>query len=173
MDESDTGTRHASRALIVDEDGRVLLAEHETFEGDQTVWVGLGGGVEAGESLHDALVRELDEEAGLVLRPDAVPALVWIQRADVEVGAWTTIQNHYFLIAADAFEAIPDPVGSHGRPLDAGMLSMRWWTPEEIDRGERDPGILFSPRDFPRLFRELLSATRGGTLPETPPRLGL
>lgn len=173
MEQPERRARHASRALIVDADHRVLLAEHDTSDSDRTVWVGLGGGVEAGESLHDALVRELMEEADLVLRADAEPTLVWVQDAEVAVGPWTAIRNHFFLIPAEDLASIPEPIGSHGRPLDAGMLSLRWWTRDEIDRGERDPDTLFSPRDFPRLFRDLLAAHRSGTLPPEPRRLGL
>ena len=46
---------------------RILLIRHE--KGDQEYWLLPGGGVKAGESLPQALVRELREEVG-VLGPD-------------------------------------------------------------------------------------------------------
>jgi 8-oxo-dGTP pyrophosphatase MutT (NUDIX family) len=64
--------RPAVRALVLDEHDRVLLVRFD-FD-DRTVWGSPGGGIEAGESSHDALVRELREEIGLT-DPEVGPAL--------------------------------------------------------------------------------------------------
>ena len=50
------------RAMLIDGD-RVLLAKHTYVPG----WYFPGGGVEAGESFREALVREMREEAGATL----------------------------------------------------------------------------------------------------------
>ncbi|MEU7895201.1 NUDIX domain-containing protein [Nonomuraea sp. NPDC049152] len=65
---STSGLRRSVRAILVDEDERVLLCRHDlTSEGGPVVWAMPGGGVEPGESLLTALRRELDEEVGLLL----------------------------------------------------------------------------------------------------------
>lgn len=52
------------RALVFDEAGRVLLVRHSYTPG----WYLPGGGVERGETAFSAVTRELDEEAGILLK---------------------------------------------------------------------------------------------------------
>ena len=54
--------------LIFNADGALLLLEHEPLYGTQRFWTPPGGGVEFGESLPEALYREILEETGLHVR---------------------------------------------------------------------------------------------------------
>lgn len=51
------------RGVVIDDERRFLLIRHTYMPG----WTFPGGGVEYGETLHDALVRELDEEVAVGL----------------------------------------------------------------------------------------------------------
>lgn len=60
------GMTLGTRTLVLDGENRVLLVRHTYAPG----WLLPGGGVERGETLHDACVRELREEAGIVALGD-------------------------------------------------------------------------------------------------------
>ena len=58
------------RGVVIDESGRFLLVRHTYVPG----WMLPGGGVDKGESLEDAVVRELREETGVLA--DGRPRLI-------------------------------------------------------------------------------------------------
>jgi ADP-ribose pyrophosphatase YjhB (NUDIX family) len=63
------GATLGARAMVIDGKGRVFLVKHSYVEG----WHLPGGGVETGETVHEALARELAEEGNI--RMTAVPRL--------------------------------------------------------------------------------------------------
>jgi 8-oxo-dGTP pyrophosphatase MutT (NUDIX family) len=55
----------AASAVVSDEYGRILLQKRT----DNALWALPGGGMELGESLSDAVIREVREETGLTIEP--------------------------------------------------------------------------------------------------------
>jgi len=127
--------RRAARVLPVNRAGEVLLLlSGEPGRPDVRWWGSAGGGVEAGESVRAAAVRELAEETGLVVAEDAL--LGPVARTDVEFdwGRWHLVQDQtYFALPLDGISA--DQVSLAGlEPLEVGTIDRAgWWTPADLD----------------------------------------
>ncbi|GAA4005241.1 hypothetical protein GCM10022384_59580 [Streptomyces marokkonensis] len=82
--------------------GHMLLIELR--EGDDTYYEIPGGGVEAGETLHEAVIRELREESGLSAGVVQEVAQVW------KGGR----REHYFLLEAGGELGTDEELDNHG-----------------------------------------------------------
>ncbi|MEV7438991.1 NUDIX hydrolase [Streptomyces griseoviridis] len=155
--------RHSVRAIVLDEEDRILLCRFTLPE--RVVWATPGGGVEAGETPHAALCRELDEEIGLVL--DGTPPHVWRRKVvepDYVRGYDGAIQD-YFLVRTAAFQ--PNGTLSSDGLAAENITGFRWWQLAEI-AAYRGPD-LFGPRD---LAGPLAGLIKDG-VPDQPLELGL
>lgn len=65
-------TRLGAYAVTLDDTGRILLCRLSADEVEAGAWTLPGGGVEFGEHPDEAVLRELEEEAGLTGRIDSV-----------------------------------------------------------------------------------------------------
>ncbi len=105
-------------AAVVVRDGRVLLARHE--KRGESYWVLPGGAVEPGETVAEALVRELREEAGL----------------EIEVGELLFVNDGYrpeaemvaVYFAAKTKGELPEA----RRSAEKVLREVRWFAPEEL-----------------------------------------
>jgi len=62
---------------LIDADGRVLIAQRPEGKGMAGLWEFPGGKVEAGESPEATLIRELDEELGIAVKPACLAPLTF------------------------------------------------------------------------------------------------
>lgn len=119
--------RRASRLLVIDPDGHVLLVQYEDARG--RYWATPGGGLEGTETFEDAVAREAAEELGLT---GVVADSLWENTVEFESkGTLIRQTERYFVIRRDRREVtIGDSVReAHARE---GIVATRWWSPSEI-----------------------------------------
>ena len=128
------------RAVLLKE-GSVLLVRHSYVPG----WYLPGGGVEAGESVHEALAREIAEEAGAVLTGppqlfglyrsahadsrDHVALFVcrdWEQRAPLSLPNGEIVAAEFFPAGALPGEATPGTVARIREALEGLTPPADW-----------------------------------------------
>lgn len=104
---------HVSAAVITDDDGRLLLVRKT----GTTAFMQPGGKPEPGETPAETLARELAEEVGLRVEPDALEPL----------GSFTaTAANEPgFAVVADVFRV---DIGGQQPVPDAEIAELRWVT---------------------------------------------
>lgn len=112
------------RGVAIDADGRVLLVKHTYLHG----WWLPGGGVERGQSCEDALIREMREEAGLII--EGRPALISVHANE------RFFRGDHVLVYRIDRVALTDRT-SHGEIADIGWFEVGA-LPDDTHRATRD-----------------------------------
>ena len=109
------------RGLVLDKERRVLLIEHTYLDG----WWLPGGGVDAGETAHAAVARELREEAGV--NPLELPKLLSVHSNERFFPG-----DHVLLFRVDVWE--PCAMTSHAEIKNVGFFAVDD-LPENVNGG--------------------------------------
>jgi predicted amidohydrolase len=141
--------RRAIRVLLVDGEGRTLLAQFGDDHPAARWWVPPGGGMEAGEDDLATARRELLEELG---RDDLEigPPLGGRGGTFRAGGRWFTQHERWYLCRCEAFDVAPEVVAA----VEAeGIRELRWWSVADL----RAQDVLTGPRGLAGLLERVLA----------------
>lgn len=124
--------RRAARVIVLDDEGRVLLVRgHDADQPERSWWFTVGGGIDPGESEVDAALRELREEAGLLLGSADLEGPVLTRSGVFHFFAETCRQDEVFFVARVAAGHEPSDAGWTAIERDV-LDEMRWLTTAEL-----------------------------------------
>ncbi|MEU7866140.1 NUDIX domain-containing protein [Dactylosporangium sp. NPDC049140] len=142
--------RRAARVLLLDPSGRVLLLRGcDPARPEHRYWFTVGGGLEAGESLAEAAVREVYEETGLrITAADLVGPVRTDQVQFPFDGRWYSQEQTFFVVRAEAFTADLSHLADYEI---TSVDDTRWWSADELAATSQR----FYPQDLAALLREV------------------
>ncbi|MEO7261377.1 MAG: NUDIX domain-containing protein [Jatrophihabitantaceae bacterium] len=130
--------RQAGRIFVLDSQQRVLLMhERRDIGSDRSHWITPGGGVEAGESLAQAAMREVYEETGLRLELDSAAQPMYSERVSFNFAGQDFDQTNFYFLVQVASDLPVQPAG-HTDVERLVVLGHRWWSLAELAASEVD-----------------------------------
>ncbi|MBS0489866.1 MULTISPECIES: NUDIX hydrolase [unclassified Phenylobacterium] len=152
--------RPTARVLLFDEAGRILLLKGRlpNRPAHTSSWFTVGGGVEPGETLVEAALREIAEETGFVEGVELGP-IVWVRQSvsALVTGEIVLFKESYIIARCRGGEPTRDGWEPYERDL---IDDIRWWSLDEI--------AATSDRIWPERFCELIGGVARGEHPDQP-----
>jgi 8-oxo-dGTP pyrophosphatase MutT (NUDIX family) len=132
-----------------------MLRGHDPARPDHRYWFTVGGGLDAGETAARGAVRELFEETGLRVAPEALGEPVFHEVVEFPFdGLWYRQDQDFFLLRVDSWEV---DFAGHNELERATVDAHRWWSVEEL-RGSDER---YYPSSLPELLHDLSRSERG------------
>ncbi|MGW6445065.1 NUDIX hydrolase [Lentzea sp. NPDC055074] len=128
--------RPSARVVLTDAGGRVLLFHgFDPARPQELFWFTVGGGVEEGEELREAAVREAFEETGLKLTSEELVGPIWRRRAVFSFDGETFDAEEWFFHASVEGDLTIDTSGFNDVE-ETSISGHRWWSAEELESTE-------------------------------------
>lgn len=141
--------RDTSLVYLLDEKGRVLLGRKRRGMGVGK-WNGFGGKIEPGETMRQCAARELQEECGLIVKPEALVLMADLYFDQPSDGSWSHGGMVYFVHAWTGTPRLSEEMEPRWFSLSELPYEEMWeadkiWLPELL-RGKQLRGtISFAP----------------------------
>lgn len=146
--------RNVVRAVVLDSADRVLLLQVGELDNPAfgTAWELPGGGIEAGETHVQAVIRELREETGIVIASEQIAAPSWKRDVLYDYRGERRLQHEVISLVrlAGPTPAIDSMLREGFERQD--LFDARWWTQQEI-LGSSE---WFYPRSLPSMLSRFL-----------------
>ncbi|MFI7637233.1 NUDIX hydrolase [Nonomuraea sp. NPDC049400] len=157
--------RPTARVILAAPDDRVLLFRFVPPDPwpKEPAWHLPGGGLEAGETVVEAAVREALEETGHVLDPADLGDPVAVNE-----GEWSNLGRHFYSVHTYFFARVASatvaPTALEDYETEDFRHGNHWWSAAELGAAEE--------RVFPPGLAGLLPGLLAGVRPAAPVRLG-
>ncbi|MBF9130492.1 NUDIX domain-containing protein [Plantactinospora sp. S1510] len=126
--------RSVVRVVVLDALGQVLLfhTRDPTYPELGTWWELPGGGIEPGETVPEAAIRELAEETGIAISSEQVGAPTWRRRATFRYRGKRLLNNEVVVVVRLSVAGPPVDGAARVGFEDEDYFDYRWYPMTEI-----------------------------------------
>lgn len=149
--------RPTARVVLLDPEDRILLMKGRlpSAKDRPGAWFTVGGGVEPGETVVEAAVREIREETGIA--EFELGPVLWVREGVMRMPEPTLFKESYLLARCEGGEPSREGWNALEREL---IDDIRWWRHQEL--------LTTPDRVFPPGLADLLEDVFAGRLPAAP-----
>lgn len=133
--------RKSVRLLILNDKNETLLSRYEGLDIHEpgyapldSHWEVIGGGIDAGETMLEAAMREAYEESGLTDNDLKVGPIIWQGSNEIVYNGEHLTAHHTYMLAHLTREIAADDIIPQGLTEEelGFMVGFKWWSVDEL-----------------------------------------